>query len=263
MSRDSQKQSLHESPYVSDLRSMMDMFVEMCAYYNFSEPQQLLNQFEAFVEDVHDDKACSTFDEYLVSVAIAQTFYKSAYLQDHLVKMHEVVQEMMYWRSQSSEPGTTADMQAQCLFERVIVLRRVLEKSIRRGHIRFASSIEYSKSHVGDLLKFWMNIMMYPILFFRHGALSPSNARASAKAWYKPANIAITETAGRASAREHASHARLSRAAFDLESFTIASNESYTASFIILTALLSFFTGIIFTIGNIADRVKAKSGPPT
>jgi hypothetical protein len=54
------------------------------------------------------------------------------------------------------------------------------------------------------------------------------------------------------------SHARLSRAAFDLESFTIASNESYTASFIILTALLSFYTGIIFTIGNIADRVKAQ-----
>ena len=120
--------------------------------------------------------------------------------------MHEVVQEMMYWRSQSSEPGTTADMQAQCLFERVIVLRRVLEKSIRRGshQIRLHPIGNYSKSHVGDLLKFWMNIMMYLILFFRHGALSPSNARASAKAWYKPANIAITETARDARRHEHA-----------------------------------------------------------
>jgi len=262
MSRDAQKQSLHASPYVNDLRSMMDAFVKMCAYYNFPEPKELLYHFEAFVEDVHGDRACSEFDEYLVSVAIAETFYKSAYLQDHLVKMHEVVRDMMYWRSQSSEPGTAVDMQAQCLFERVVVLRRVLEKSIRRGHIRFGfiRTGNYSKSHVGDLVKFWINILMYPILLFRRDDdLSPSNARDSAKAWYKPANIAITETARDARAlAERASHAKLARAAFDLESFTIASNESYTASFIILSALLSFCTGIVFTIGNIAARVKVQ-----
>ena len=261
MSRDAQKQSLHASPYVNDLRSMMDAFVKMCAYYNFPEPKELFHHFEAFVEDVHGDRACSEFDEYLVSVAIAETFYKSAYLQDHLVKMHEVVGDMMYWRSQSSEPGTAVDMQAQCLFERVVVLRRVLEKSIRRGHIRFGfiRTGNYSKSHVGDLVKFWINILMYPILLFRRDDLSPSNARASAKAWYKPANIAITETARDARAlAERASHAKLARAAFDLESFTIASNESYTASFIIFSALLSFCTGIVFTIGNIAARVKVQ-----
>jgi hypothetical protein len=261
MSRDAQKQSLHASPYVNDLRSMMDAFVKMCAYYNFPEPKELFHHFEAFVEDVHGDRACSEFDEYLVSVAIAETFYKSAYLQDHLVKMHEVVRDMMYWRSQSSEPGTAVDMQAQCLFERVVVLRRVLEKSIRRGHIRFGfiRTGNYSKSHVGDLVKFWINILMYPILLFRRDDLSPSNARASAKAWYKPANIAITETARDARAlAERASHAKLARAAFDLESFTIASNESYTASFIIFSALLSFCTGIVFTIGNIAARVKVQ-----
>ena len=261
MSRDAQKQSLHTSPYVNDLQSMMDAFVKMCAYYNFPEPQELLQQFEVFVEDVHTDRACSEFDEYLVSVAIAQTFYKNAYLQDHLVKMHEVVRDMMYWRSQSSEPGTATDMQAQCLFERVVVLHGVLENSIRRGHIRFGfiRTGNYRKSHVGDLVKFWLNILMYPILLFRRDGSSPSKARASAKAWYKPANIAITETARDAQTlAERASHAKLARAAFDLESFAIASNESYTASFIILAALISFCTGIVFTIGNIAARIKVQ-----
>jgi len=257
---------LSRNPFYFEINELATQFVKDCHYYdqkasdeftqNKYEPTEFMNEFRTFAISPCDDTSAIIFLTSLQKKLIPQSFQENSYLQESLTDLTVVLKKLIEYNNRRHHTSEEGSMAAKVLLERVHCFKNRLDESLQRGNVRwgFWKSRRFRHGHLfTTLVQFLWDKIYWPM---------PGNipktvfeARSRAKSTLRPISAEAIELEAQTKALiEQLSGGDcggLHRSVQDLTQFHHATKESYVASLIVVSGVLSFFTAIIFTIGNI------------
>merc|ERR1719491_2568562 len=264
--RDQEATPLGINPFYKEINELAIQFVEDCKYYDQKtssefnqreyEPTEFMNEFRSFAISPCDDECAVAFLSSLQTKLIPVVFQENSYLQESLTNLTAVLKKLIEYNDRRNHTSNNASLAASILFERAQHFQNRLDGSLQRGDVRwgFFKSRRFRHGHLFTTLVqfFWDKIY-----WACSGAIPKSTSRARSIAKNKLRPISAETDGLKVQTKALIEQLRrddcggLHRSTQDLTQFYHATRESYVASLIVVSGVVSFFTGIIFTIGNI------------
>jgi len=258
---------LNCNPFYFEINDLATKFVNDCLYYdqkasgneftqNKFEPTEFMNEFRTFAISPCDDASAVKFLASLQTKLIPVVFQENSYLQESLTNMTVVLKRVIEYNGRRYRTSAEASFAAKVLLERVHGFENRLNESLQRGSVRFGFFKRRRFRH-GHL---FTTIVQFGFdkLWRAHPRAIPQSqfaARSRASNRLRPITAEtfeiMAQTESLISQLPLSDKGGLNRSVQDLTQFYHATKESYVSSLIVVSGILSFFTAIIFTIGNI------------
>lgn len=236
-----------ENPFLSDLESKKQRFVQDVIYYNMADPDEFLDDYSTLREQVNQPAAIKHFQKLLSTYYIADVYQVNSYIQEDLVSLYKSCDELLTMLTSGTVRTRHGD-KASHLFDRIMEFSPRLEKSLQRGHIYWGFLKQRKICH-------WDMFLIFRYLW--------SLICCSTSGFTMPLSSIENETYGiiREARIVYDSHQGivLKREIRDLEYLYWATRESDIASIIFVSASLNFFVSIIFLISWIVSSVGGRS----
>ena len=188
----------------------------------------------------------------------------NSYLQADLVAIFVIAEEMHRAENNHTKNSSQLTIQTMAMFERLLLFRSRLETSLQRGDLSLPAFREgkVKHSHLFAIFQFiWLKLCIASTNVQSWSFNLPRTVEESIQAGsspYKPVAMETEELVAQMRALSHtlpSPNSALQREILDMQSLCYATKESLVSSVIIVPALLSFCTGIVFTVANIGDAV--------
>lgn len=257
---------LENNPFFIDINSKTMKFLDDVQYYNRSEsPTEFLAAYDELKGNFHDQESLGRFMHLLATKFIVDTFHVNSYVQESLVDIYTATQKMMQLvhqplkRQDSQFQQTYASQEARILFERMVIFGKRLESTLQRGEIKYGF---YKKNRsIGQWNFFTIFTYLWDKICCPRKNMPDSVEKAQRTSRMK---LISTETAEVLAwmkiLSEKLTKGALGREMQELRLLHDATTESYVSSLIISQAYIAFFTGILFTIGNILGAATSSPG---
>jgi hypothetical protein len=251
------------------MKQQKDAFVRSVKYYNFPTPTNFLAAYDKVTfsqQALHDPNSIRIFMEELVEKLMVDEYQVNSYLQEELVLMYATAEKMLQIESRptplnyNAQEAAAVEIAAECLFERLILFGPRLESTLQRGEINLGFHRQVPLWH-GKLAQagrfFWT--FFYELACAhtnRDGYCALPHTVKSSKATgqYRNKPVAVETFELLSQMKELSDHCKeptLHREIVELRSLYHATKESYVCNLILIVSSISFFTGIVFTVGNI------------
>lgn len=252
------------NPFVMILDHKKRKFEYQIGYYNCPEPTEFMAAYETLLANLHNTSAIVRFMKTITTELLPDTYHVNSYLQETLVDIYTTAEELLRLESEHDRITPEQSEAALALFERLPLFEARLQKTLKRGAIRFGF-LKFDKEDVKnrrlpDILSWCIN-RIWPTRTGKTGCLAiPKTVQASraASSGCKPILAETQEIAAQIKyVSEKFDHPVLKRDIQDCKTLASATKESYTSSLVIVSAWLSYITGYVFTIGNIIDLISS------
>jgi len=261
--------SLVENPFYREIYALRTKFINDCRYYNLKasgefnqkkyEPTAFTNAFRTFAISPCDDTLAAEFLLLIQTKLLPSVFHENSYIQQTLTDLTVVLKRLIEYNKRKYHVTEEASKSAKILFERVVLLEPRLDGSLQRGDVKwgFFKSRKLMHGHCWtSLVQYWWD----KIYCARPGKIprSVQEARGRGDNKMRPISAETIEIKAQTEALivqlTPSETGGLKRSIQDLQQFYNATKESYTASLIVVSGTISFFTGILFTIANIGNN---------
>lgn len=236
-----------ENPFLTDLESKKQRFVQDVRYYNLEDPDEFLDDYSTLRKQINQPDAVKQFQKLLSTYYIADVYHVNSYLQEDLVAIYKACEEIVTVTTSETNRSRHGD-KASHLFERILEFGPRLEQSLQRGHIYWGFMKQRMFRHwdIFILFRYFWSLMCC------------SSSRCTV-----PLSSIENETYGiiREARVVYDGHQGvvLKREIRDLEYLYWATRESDIASMIFMSASLGFVVSIIFTVSRIVTAVGGPS----
>jgi len=257
---------LDRNPFYQEINDLATKFVNDCHYYDQKtagdfnqhrfEPTEFMNEFRTFAISPCDDACTAAFLNSLQKKLIPQVFQENSYLQERLTDLTAVLKRLLEYNDRRYRTSSEASLNASILLERVHCFEHRLDESLQRGNV-YWGFFKTRRARHGHVFTAFIQFLYDKIWVARPGAIPNSifAARSRSGSALRPISAETIEIKAHADALiaqlNGIDTGGLHRGAQDLTQFYHATKESYVSSLIVVSGVLSFFTGIIFTVGNI------------
>jgi len=254
------------NPFYLEINDLATKFASDCHYYDQKtagdfnqhrfEPTEFMNEFRTFAISPCDDASAVAFLTSLQTKLIPQVFQENSYLQERLTDLTAVLKKLIEYNDRRNRTSSEASLSASILHARVLCFEHRLDESLQRGEV-YWGFFKTRRFRHGHVFTACIQFLYDKIWFASPGDVPNSvfSARSRARSSLRPISAETIEIKAHTDELikqlSDVDTGGLYRSAQDLTQFYHATKESYISSLIVVSGVLSFFTGIVFTVGNI------------
>jgi len=243
---------LAENPFFIEANSMVDMYLTNYRYYYNKRNTDLMVAFDSLKRKFTDRSAVEEFNDQLLKNFILNEV--SSYLQEDLVKLYELMSELaIFLKSPACQYDDTSSGVSRGLYRRLFLFKNRLDPTLQRGPIKFGFFKMRKMRHAHLFACF--QYVYYLFYCQRTGDSSfPTSENQATRVSNNSMKPIAAETAEIIAQLQFVSDqvgVPSARAVQDLRTLQYATVESYVTSLIIISGWITFFSGIVFTAGNI------------
>ena len=225
----------NQNPFIVSLDHYAAIFIDLAKYYNMPDADvtSFENSYNDYKKSNKDQTSTVSFMHLLVTVFIVGTFHENSYLQEALVNLYKELNDMLDLVREAPSKGLVG---AVDVYRELLAVQPTLEASIQRGAIKygFLRSCAWHQMVIPVSLKF----IVSPIF---------------GKAFTAGKTLALLKSVKSLRSADSSVEKTLSRPIRDLTELYHATKESETSSMMILSAYITFWLSICFSIIRIIE----------